>query len=267
MQTCIEKLFASEKIEYFSALRYADCKVIRPDIADRCKITPKSVVVFLLPYYSGETVNISRYAASMDYHIAVREITGRIIEGLVSEFPENKFFGFGDHSPIDERHAALISGLGVLGGNRLLINEKYGSYVFIAEIISDLDPESFGAHEPMPILHCEGCGACTRACPTKSLTEECECLSAITQRKGELAEREVELMRSQGTVWGCDACQSACPHNAAPCFTPIEFFHKERIGELTAEILYSMSDEEFARRAYSWRGRKTVKRNLDVFKY
>ena len=267
MQRNAKSLFANEKIEYFSAVRYSDCKELRPDIIERCGIFPRSVIVFLLPYYSGKAKNISLYAASRDYHIAVKEITERIITGLKGEFPENEFFGFGDHSPIDERHAALIAGLGVLGDNKLLINEKYGSYVFIAEIITNLDPDALGANEPMPMRRCEGCGACTDACPTKSLTGGGVCLSESTQRRGELTEREVELMRSLDTVWGCDACQAVCPHNASPILTPIDFFHKRRIDYLTTELLDSMSDAEFSQRAYSWRGRKIIKRNLDKLKY
>ncbi len=262
-----ESLFLKEKIEYFSAIRYSDCKELRPQIIERCGILPRSVIVFLLPYYSGKTKNISLYAASRDYHIAVREITERLITGLKGVFPENKFFGFGDHSPIDERHAALIAGLGILGENRLLINKKYGSYVFIAEIITDLSPDELGAREPMPILHCESCGACAAACPTKSLVGGGECLSEITQRRGELTESEIALMRSQNTVWGCDVCQNSCPHNASPKLTPIDFFHEGRIDHLTTELLDSMSDEQFSQRAYSWRGRETVKRNLDKLKY
>lgn len=267
MNKIAENIFIREKIEYFSPLRYVDCKEIRPQIISRHGIIPRSVIVFLLPYYSGKTKNISLYAASRDYHIAIKEITDRLIKSFKSEYPKNKFFGFGDHSPIDERHAALIAGLGVLGDNRLLINEKYGSYVFIAEIITDLDPDALGDHMPIPIKHCEGCGACLAACPTKSLTKDGECLSAITQRKGELSEFEVELMRSINTVWGCDMCQLACPHNKNPHITPIDFFHEDRIEYLTTELLDSMSEEDFADRAFSWRGRKTVKRNLDALGY
>lgn len=267
MDGLLKSFFEKEKIEYYSALRYSDCKELRPDIIKRRGLVPRSVILYLLPYYSGRTRNISAYSASRDYHIAQREISERIIAGLKELYPNNSFFGFADHSPIDERHAALIAGLGILGDNRLLINKKYGTYVFIAEIISDLDPETLGARDPMPILHCEGCGSCTRACPTKSLSQENECLSSITQRKGELTGREIELMRSARTVWGCDMCQLACPHNREPRLTPIDFFHEDRIDMLTTELIDSMNDDQFAARAFSWRGRKTIKRNLDALEY
>ena len=132
-------------------------------------------------------------------------------------------------------------------------------------MLTDIDPTLLGASEPLEIKRCEGCGACKRACPTGILRGEGEdCLSAITQRKGELSEAEVLLMRRENTLWGCDVCQQVCPHNRKPNLTPVEFFYCERIPHLTREILDSMNDEEFSRRAFAWRKRKTIERNLDL---
>ncbi len=258
-----EEFFKNEKIEYYSVLDYSSVREINATLMERSGITPRSVLVFLLPYYSGKADNLSVYSASKDYHIIIKDITKRLIDLLSKLYPENKFCGFGDHSPIDERSAALFGGLGILGDNGLLINEKYGTYVFIADVISDVPPQELGAQNPLPIARCEGCGACKRACPTGILRGEgIECLSAITQRKGELRDDEIELMRKYNTVWGCDICQSVCPHNKAPRPTPIEFFFEERIPKLTSEVLDSMTKEQFEERAFAWRGRKTVKRNL-----
>jgi epoxyqueuosine reductase QueG len=73
-------------------------------------------------------------------------------------------------------------------------------------------------------------------------------------------------MRKYNTAWGCDLCQSSCPYNREPIVTPIEFFHRERIHELTRDILDSMDKPTFLSRAFAWRGRKTVERNLDILK-
>lgn len=261
----IDEFFEAEKIEYYSVLSYSDCKVIRDDIMAREDFVPRSVIVFLIPYYSGEAVNISRYAAAKDYHLFVRKITDKLSAFLKECYPASKSKGYGDHSPIDERHAALIGGLGVLGENQLLINEKYGSYVFIAELITDIDPCELSADTPKKIKSCESCGKCSRACPTGKLCGNAAvCLSEITQKKGELSASEAELMRKINTVWGCDECQTVCPHNENPKITPISFFQEDVICELTEELLLSMDKKAFSERAFSWRGRKTVERNLKI---
>ena len=261
----LESYFISQKIEYFAVLSYEKCREINARIIDRQGFRPKSVIIYLLPYYAGETDNLSRYASSLDYHLAIAEINAGLEKTLRERFPEANIRGYGDHSPIDERHAALISGLGIAGESGLIINEKYGTYIFIGDMVTDIDPDLLGESELFPIKKCCGCGACKRACPTGILRGEgSDCLSAITQRKGELSDEEKRLMRDCNTLWGCDMCQTSCPHNRNPKITPIEFFHRDRIPRLTAEILDSMSDEEFNKRAFAWRKRKTVERNLEI---
>ncbi len=261
----LHELFSSMKIEYFSCIPYSALKETAPHIIKRHGFTPRSVILFLLPYYAGETVNISRYAAARDYHIAVRKYTSEIISFLKERYPDSRSAGFGDHSPIDERHAALISSLGILGDNGLLINERYGSYVFIADVITDIPAELLGESKLAEIKKCPSCGLCREACPTGILrTYEGDCLSAVTQRKGALSEAEAELMRKYNTAWGCDLCQSVCPYNRTPEITPLEFFKEDRITELTSERLSEMSDERFAERAFAWRGRAVVERNLGL---
>ena len=265
MKEILKEYFESVGVEYYSVLSYLDCREINPNIMEREDFIPKSVIVYLLPYYTGETVNISRYAASLDYHLALREHADGLIAALKSAKPDICAKGYGDHSPIDEVGAALISGLGLVGDNGLILNEKYGSYVFIGDVVTDIAPEELGAISPSEVKHCISCGACRRSCPTRILTGEgSDCLSAITQRKGELTDDEKSLMRKYNTAWGCDLCQSVCPYNREPKITPIAFFHRERISELTRDILDNMDKASFQRRAFAWRGRKTVERNLDI---
>ncbi len=265
MKEKLSELFRSLNIEYYGVLSYSDCRERSPGIRERSGLEPRSAIVYLLPYYTGETENISRYAASLDYHLAIKEINCEIERYITAEFPRALCKGYGDHSPIDERHAALIAGLGISGDSGLLLNEKYGSYIFIGDMITDIEPELLGAERPLDILLCEGCGLCRAACPTGILRcEGGECLSAITQRKGTLTAEEEALMRRYNTAWGCDICQTSCPHNRDPQVTPIEFFYRERIGSLTRENLDSMDKEAFERRAFAWRGRKTVERNLEI---
>lgn len=259
--------FAERNIEYYSVLDYKDVKEIYPHIIEREGFAPKSVIIYVLPYYTTETVNISRYAASLDYHIIISKINSELSSLLKEEYRDAGIKGYGDHSPIDERHAALIAGLGIAGDNGLLINERYGSYVFIADLLTDISPNALGAASPKKIKKCPSCGACKKACPTGILSGEgSDCLSAITQRKGALSETESALMRKYNTAWGCDECQRACPYNKNPKITPIEFFHIEKIENLTLDSLLSMDKEQFSKRAFAWRGRATVERNLKLLK-
>lgn len=257
--------FESEAIDAFGLLPISACRVARPELLLRGgPFAPRSVLLFLVPYYTGPAENLSLYAVSRDYHIYMRDLTERLTARLTADHPGASFRSFADHSPIDERHAAAAAGLGILGDNGLLIHPRYGSLVFIGEIFSDLPaPDNTPVY---PITTCEHCGACRRACPTGALTGQGDCLSELTQRKGELAPEAFELMRRHRTVWGCDLCQTACPHTRRAMregrVTPIGFFHRERITHLTAAELALMSDETFKTRAFSWRGRRTVERNL-----
>ena len=259
-----KKLLLDEGVEYAAALPILSVDLTREYLLTRIEgFSPRAVILFLVPYYAGETENLSRYAASEDYHLYMRGLIDRMTTKLYNLYPEHQFHGFADHSPIDERAAAVRAGLGVLGRNGLLLNPTYGSYVFLGEIFTDLTAESLGFKEEAPLRACEDCGACRRACPTGILRGEGDdCLSAITQKKGSLDGREIALMRKTNTVWGCDLCQTACPYNRNARTTPIAFFHENRTPHLTLELLDAMDDASFSRRAYAWRGRETMRRNL-----
>ena len=181
---------------------------------------------------------------------------------MKSSYPTSRFECFADNSPIDERHAAALCGLGMLGDNGLLITEKYSSYVFLGEIITDYPIES----EAQEIKHCLKCGKCQLACPMGSIGE---CLSSLTQKKGELSDTDSSAIRKYSCAWGCDICQEVCPYTirakrTGSIYTNVDFFKEELIPVLTSEMLQSMSDEDFSQRAYSWRGRNTILRNLRI---
>ena len=266
MREYIRSFFDNENIEYYAVLDYEKQREINPSIAQRVGFKPKSIILFLLPYYVSRPENISIYSSSLDYHIEIQRVTDALSEHLRVRFPEASFRGFGDHSPINEVYAAASAGLGVIGDNGLIINEKYGSYVFIADLLTDIDPGLLGEDLPKEVRGCLSCGRCKAACPTGILSGCSEkCLSEITQRKGELSEDDLELMVKFNTVWGCDLCQTSCPYNRSPKVTPIEFFHKDRIVRLDSSYVGSIGKDEFKNRAFAWRGKAPLLRNLEYY--
>lgn len=230
---------------------------------NRLPENPKSVIVACFPYLLDEESyrnrNISKYAVVEDYHnVAVNRLETAILK-LRELYPENKFSAFADNSPIPEVKAACHAGLGVRGMNSLLITEKYGSYVFIGEIVTDLELEPADAEEKS----CIKCGRCIIKCPSGALCENGFqkelCLSEITQKKGELSEKEKHLLLECGCVWGCDICQDICPMNKNAARTEIEEF-------LSSPIAHISSGCSLEGRAYEWRGRKVIERNISLNK-
>lgn len=253
-ETLMEYL-RGEGIEAIGALPFSECRVQKPHLLT---FSPKTALMFLIPYYvPTKEHNLSLYAVAGDYHTFLAQCFDRILPKLRQDFPEAAFIGFTDHSPIDEREAAAKAGLGILGDNGLLIHARYGTFHFIAEILTDLEIDT----QAQKIEHCEHCGRCRTACPTPG-----GCLSALTQKKGELTAEEEEILLRCGSCWGCDACQLCCPHNRHVEPTPISFFYRDRIPVLTSECLNAMSDSFFATRAYAWRGRAVIARNLALLK-
>lgn len=271
----VKTLLENAHIEYAAALPFSHCRVLREDKLRRVGLgdgAAKSALILLTPYYvddKGESP-ISRYARSRDYHLYFDRLFSDTCAALKVAFPQHRFYAFADNSPIDERHAACIAGLGVLGDNGLLLNEAYGSYVFIGEILSDLDWEKWYAIMPeAPVYEvqtCAHCGACNRACPMEGKGGNPygikDCLSALSQKKHLQSEEEAAYIRHYQAGWGCDRCQTVCPYNKNPKETPIAFFHEKRLLHPTPDEIERMSDAAFSERAFAWRGRETVLRNL-----
>lgn len=223
----------------------------------------KSVIVacfpYLLPKENYRNSNISKYAVVTDYHsVAINRLQSACDE-LKKIYPDEEFSCFADNSPVPEVSAACMAGLGVRGLNSLLITKDFGSYVFIGEIVTSLEIEA----ESREIKPCAECGKCIGICPAKALdgkgvnTEKC--LSAITQKKGILSPEEESLMKECGCVWGCDICQDICPMNKNAAVTQINEFISSSVPVLTFQT-------EIEGRAYEWRGKKVIERNLDLFR-
>src|SRR5438105_13734779 len=111
-----------------------------------------------------------------------------------------------------DRQAASRAGVGFYGKNTLLITRKYGSWVVLGTLVTDVDLEPTAPLD----LDCGSCRLCIDACPTGALDEPgtldaTRCLSYWTQAPAPLpAEYRSEL---EDRVYGCDICQDVCPWN------------------------------------------------------
>ena len=259
LYSAIEGFFREESIEYFAAIRRADICIAEGKVLDE---RVKSAFVFLMPYYTGAYPdrNVSLYSVGLDYHLYIKELSAKL-DGWLAKKELNTGFRFmADSSPVSEIPTAARVSLGVIGKNRLLINEKYGSFVFIGTLLLEAELDETEYTEISLAKECAGCGKCISACPFLSGGRDF-CLSHLNQQKTVTA-GQLSVIRSKSIIWGCDDCQTVCPYNRDVPVTPIEFFHRQPIEFLTAEAVREMPKEEFSHRAYSWRGKRVILRNL-----
>ncbi len=229
-----------------------------------------TILIAAFPYYAGAADgNLSLYARGTDYHLVLGEKLKTICDILSEKYPSYSFLPSVDASPLPEREAAWLAGVGLRGKNGLVIVPPYGSYVFLGGIVTD---KPLDLPETAPAPDCLSCGKCVAVCPSGALTEggvdPSRCLSALTQRKGELTEEEAELVRKHPLIWGCDLCQAVCPYNAAPAITPLAPFREDLIFSLTGADLEGLTHRAFQAkypgRAFTWRGPGPLRRNLEL---
>ncbi|MDD3224406.1 MAG: tRNA epoxyqueuosine(34) reductase QueG [Clostridium sp.] len=226
----------------------------------------KTIISIAFPYlfYSEvqDSIYFSVYTRGKDYHKVVLSYLEEICH-FIKGFGKNAT-AFVDSNALPERYIAFKSGIGFIGKNNMLINKKYGSYVFLGEIITDLDIE------PDTIIYnkCEKCDKCLKACPTRAISNGmCKpniCLSYITQKK------DVEdslFEKFDGRLFGCDACQKVCPYNidieysSLEAFKPFDFMSKIDINEIL-NMDKKLFREKYAITSSGWRGKNILQRNL-----
>jgi len=217
----------------------------------------KSVICVAVNYYSrakedwnrtaagdgrGET---AMYAHGRDYH----EVMGGMLSDLRARLDE-LFPGIAarpvvDTEPISERDLAAQAGIAWLGKNTCAISPRYGSWILLGELITDL---ALAADEPLRSL----CGRCTRcidSCPTGALSEYVldanRCISYLTiEHRGDIP---AGFHRPIGrNLFGCDECQRVCPFNKV-ARESVVFAAGERNGivKMTLEDLRVIPDGEF----------------------
>ena len=163
---------------------------------------------------------ISRYAWGDDYHDVIGKMLGELADYITGLFPEETGVrAYVDTGPVLEKVHASHSGIGWVGKNTCLINQRVGSWLFLGEVITDIELDYDSAVE-------DRCGTCTRcidACPTDAIVEPYvldarKCISYLTiELKGKIP---VELREGvENNVFGCDVCQDVCPWNREALFT------------------------------------------------
>ena len=181
----------------------------------------KSVISVLYNYYPKEkqkedTFKISKYAYGIDYHYVVKDKLFKLLEFINTEIGEVRGRAFVDSAPVMDKVWAAKSGLGWIGKNTSLISKEFGSFVFIGELIIDLELEY-----DQPIKdYCGNCTKCIDACPTGALKpyqlDARKCISYLTiEKKGEIPPE----FKGKWNDWifGCDICQDVCPWNNKTC--------------------------------------------------
>jgi epoxyqueuosine reductase len=220
----------------------------------------RSVIVCAVNYntehpYSTNFTNpksgwIARYAwGREDYHDSLLTKL-RAIESQLKEFAQEEFTSrcYVDTGPLVERVYAKYAGLGWVGKNTCIINQKLGSWLFLGVILTSLELAG-DADVPAP----DRCGTCTRcidACPTSALVgpyqlDATKCISYLTiEKRGEIPE---ELREGMGRhVFGCDICQDVCPWNRkSPASAAPEFQPREGLVNPALAWLAEITEEEF----------------------
>jgi epoxyqueuosine reductase len=203
---------------------------------------------------------ISRYAWSReDYHDAVmrrlRVVETRLHDQVGDQghalatagmMPALQTRCYVDTGPLVERVYAKYAGVGWIGKNTCILNQKLGSWLFLGVILTSLELEP---NLPAP----DRCGTCTRcieACPTNAFIapyqlDSNKCISYLTiEKRGAIPEDMREGMGRH--VFGCDICQDVCPWNRkAPATSAAEFQPREGLVNPALDWLAQISAEEF----------------------
>ncbi|GCF95276.1 epoxyqueuosine reductase [Enterococcus florum] len=244
---------------------------------------PKTIISIALAYptKARETVPkdekrgmFARASWGIDYHDILRDRLNRLIDFIQTEAKtrqESENWRFApqvDTGELLDVSVAQRAGLGFIGRNGLLITEEFGSFVYLGEIITNIE---FEVDDPIP-FGCGDCMRCINGCPTKALLGDGRmnaqrCLSYQTQTKGMMPDEYRKKMRN--VIYGCDICQLVCPYNQGKDV----HFHEEMEPEIDTvypklKPMLQLSNKEFNKQfghlAGSWRGKKPLQRNAII---
>jgi epoxyqueuosine reductase len=217
----------------------------------------RSVLMLAMVYRTADSVaagpgegRVSRYAWGTDYHELIRARLDSLSCFLRARWPQAKVRGVVDTAPLLEGEFAQLAGLGWIGKNTLLLNKHFGSWFFLAALLTDLE---LRYDSPHVTDHCGTCRACLDACPTGAFAapyvlDARRCISYLTiELRGAIPS---ELRIGMGDwLFGCDVCQEVCPWNdrgppaSEPALEPAEGMNPVRLAQL-----FGLDDESFRSR-------------------
>jgi epoxyqueuosine reductase len=184
-----------------------------------------------LPYDDPSRAVISRYAAGEDYHQVLLEKFRGLVDHIQELQPGVQTKSYVDTGPVMEKYWASRAGIGWIGKHTNLISRRLGSWVFLGEVLLDVELD----YDLPAADHCGSCTRCIDACPTEAIVEPYvldsrRCISYLTIELRE--DIPPEFRPSLGNlVYGCDICQDVCPWN-------------RKAGRSTAEALASRPENE-----------------------
>ncbi|MFM2305233.1 MAG: hypothetical protein RLZZ135_2646 [Cyanobacteriota bacterium] len=256
-----DTLASNQRLQEWLALGYqADMAwMANPRRQDIYQLMPsaQTVIAVALNYYTPHQRpddpaygKIARYAWGRDYHKVMEKKLKQLTNWLIEKFEGIETRYYVDTGPIQDKFWAQAAGIGWIGKNGNVINRQYGSWVFLGEIVTNLQTISSDPH----VQYCGSCTRCLDACPTGAITQpyvvdanRCIAYHTIENRAPNLPPEIGNNL--QGWVAGCDICQDVCPWNqrfAQP--TDVDDFqpNPDRIAPGLSELA-SLTDEVWDR--------------------
>ncbi len=218
----------------------------------------RSVVVVALNYYTPEkhsadsgTGKVSRYAWGDDYHEVVGSRLSALLSWIKDHVPDAEGKVCVDIQPLMDKAWAARAGLGWIGKHSNLITQTYGSWVFIGELLLNLELDY---DREQVEDHCGSCTLCIDACPTNAITEAYVVDSRRCISYGTIELRAPEIPREisdhlDGWLYGCDICQDVCPWNRFEQTTAEKRF-EPRPGNVNASLsnILDLTPDQYAER-------------------
>ncbi len=235
----------------------------------------KSVISLLMNYNTDkqqedpEAPVISKYAYGTDYHFVMKDKMKSLHRFIQENFGPAEGRMFVDSAPVLDRTWAVRAGLGWIGKHSNLINRDLGSFVFIGELILNLELE----YNQIPESDfCGACNICIDACPTDAILpgrtiDSNRCISYLTIENREQIPEKF-LGKFENRAFGCDICQDVCPWNRKAQPHQVEEFRpKPRLLEMKKTDWQQLEKTDFNKlfksSALKRAGYKGLQRNIE----